>query len=128
ALAMGAAAAVPASAELQNVTVDGSLTIRYDWYNNTAVSNGGTGIIAGLGGAPGSGLRWPAGFLPARPIGGLASFAGVNNSIGSTFSWDDREPTLDFVEQRTTLGVTADFTNEVSTYFEFDYWTFWGAD
>lgn len=123
-----AATALPAAAELQTVTIDGSLQIRYNWYNAAVVSNGGTGVIAGAAGGAGFALRWPGGFLPARAIGGLASFGGVNNSIGSGFSWDDEDHNFDFVEQRTRLGFTADFTNEVSTYFEFDYYNVWGAD
>lgn len=122
------ATAVPAAAELQTVTIDGSLTIRMNWYDSLYPSPGGAGSIFGVGVPVGVGLRWPGGFLPARPIGSLAAFGGVNNSIGSTFAWDEDEPNLGFVEQRTRLGFTADFTNEVSTYFEFDYYNTWGTD
>jgi hypothetical protein len=71
ALSMGFAA----QAELQNVTVDGSIRIRGNWYN------------------------------------GDDSFADTS-----------------FVEQRTRLGVNADFTDEVSARIEFDAYHVWGAN
>jgi len=123
-----AAFALPAQAELQNVTIDGEIQIRGNWYDNTAVSPGGTGVVAGVGGAPlqGVGLRYPGQFLPGRPIGSLASGGFGLNSIVSRISGDDDGVNSSFVEQRTRLGVTADFTNDVSAYIEFDAYNLFG--
>jgi len=123
-----AAFALPAQAELQNVTIDGSIQIRGNWYNNTVVGPGGTGVAAGVGGAPfgGVGLRIPGQFLPGRPIGSLASGGFGLNAVSSIISGDSDEPNDSFVEQRTRLGVTADFTNDVSAYIEFDLYNLWG--
>lgn len=122
--------AVPAAAELQNVTVDGSIQIRGNYYSNLVpgVSNA-RGVVAGGGAASGITLRWPGAFLPARPIGALAAFPGGGvNSIASAVGFNEKDPSLDFYEQRTRLGVMADFTNDVSAYIEFDYYTNWGSD
>jgi hypothetical protein len=35
---------------------------------------------------------------------------------------------MSFVEQRTRLGVKSDFTDNVSTMIEFDYYNYWGED
>ena len=103
--------AAPATAELQTVTIDGSIQIRANWYSNTIAANQPTFE---------PGTRWPGGFLPGRPTG----FRG--GPITSALGFDKREPNLDFIEQRTRLGFTADFTNEVSAYIEFDSYNIWG--
>jgi hypothetical protein len=105
--------ATPAMAELQTVTIDGSLQIRANWYSNTIADRQPTFE---------PGTRWPGGFLPGRPTG----FRG--GPITSVLGFDNREPNLDFVEMRTRLGFTADFTNEVSAYIEFDSYNIWGDD
>lgn len=103
--------AAPAAAELQTVTIDGSIKIRAAWYNKVAAFTQPTFQ---------PGTRWPGGFLPGRATG----FAG--GPIVSAFAWDSREPNFDYVEMRTRLGFTADFTNEVSAYIEFDSYDIWG--
>jgi hypothetical protein len=44
---------------------------------------------------------------------------------GSYYRYDSL-PSQSFVEQRTRLGVKADFTNDVSAFVEFDSWNAWG--
>ena len=114
--------AIPASAELQNVTIDGSIQIRGNWYSGYPGVSGAAGVTAGAAFGSGAILRWPGAFLPARPIG------TPGNAIFSAFSYDEDEPSLDWYEQRTRLGFTADFTNDVSAYIEFDYYSIWGSD
>lgn len=114
------AMAMPASAELQNVQLGGSLQIRGNYYSNFTPN----------GNVPGAQLNnqiiWPNFFLPNRPIG---SGAFNGNGIVSRFSWDgDTSNGLYFVEQRTRLNVKADFTNEVSAFIELDSYDIWGED
>lgn len=108
-----------ASAELQNVTVSGEIRIRANYYTNTVASPGGTNLI------------WPAlpgvNWLSKRSIGTFGG-AGNGNGILSIFSWDDDGNDSGYVEQRTRLGVTADFTNEVSAFIELDSYDVWGED
>ncbi len=44
---------------------------------------------------------------------------------GSYYRYDSL-PSQAFVEQRTRLGVKADFTNDITTFVEFDSWDAWG--
>jgi hypothetical protein len=108
---------VTAVAELQNVQVGGQIAIRGNYYVNTFT-----------GPAPAE-IRWPAFWLPARPIGGPFA-AGGGNGLGavSFFRWDDDGNDSKFVEQRTKLNVKADFTNEVSAFIELDSYDVWGED
>ena len=112
------ATALPAAAELQNVTIGGEITIRGNYYRNLVTSPGGAE------------LRWPAlqGFntLWGRPIGTGAP--GNFPGIVSAFSWDSARNDLTYVEQRTRMNVNADFTNQVSAFIEFDYYNIWGDD
>lgn len=105
--------AVPAMAELQNVTVGGSIQIRANYYMSAF---GDTAEV-----------RWPnrAGvvFMPVRAIGGP-----FNPEAVSFFDWNDVGNDLDFVEQRTRLNVNADFTDEVSAFIELDSYDTWGTD
>ncbi len=122
--------ALPIGAELQNVQVGGELRIRY----NYIVNNYDTpGMMA---------VRWPAlppvNWLPGRPVGDAVSAmvsgwnpaAVRNNGLGilSPYSWDSRNHTADFFEQRTRLNVSADFTQGVSAFIEFDSYGNWGSD
>jgi hypothetical protein len=116
-----AVTAFSASAQsgLQNVTIDGSIRIRGNFYSATLTSPAGPEI------------RWPGFFLPARPIGAVLPFSfatGTGNTIFSAFSGNDKDHDLDFVEQRTRLGFTADFANEVSAYIELDNYDNWSGD
>lgn len=47
---------------------------------------------------------------------------------GNWFYMDDSAASSAFVEQRTLLNVKADFTDEVSTFIEFDNYNVWGED
>ena len=44
---------------------------------------------------------------------------------GSFYNYDSL-PNQSFVEQRTRLGVKADFTNDITAFVEFDSWNAWG--
>jgi hypothetical protein len=103
------AVAIPAFAELQNVTIDGSIRIRANFYSGLFVTPTGTEV------------RWPGFLLPDRPIN---FFTG--NSVLSSFAWNDEENSFDSIEQRTRVGVKADFTDEVGLYVEFDSYDVWG--
>ena len=114
------AIAVPATAELQNVQVGGSIQIRGSYYSNLTPDGNVPGALANTQ------IIWPNFFLPNRPIG-----SGAFNGAGivSAFSWDDEDSnSVSFVEQRTRLNVKADFTNEVSAFIELDSWDIWGQD
>jgi hypothetical protein len=106
------AAALPAAADLQNVTIDGSIQIRGNYYDSTVT------------GPAGPEIRTPGFFLPARAIGDPIG----GQTIFSALSFDDSEAALDFIEQRTTLGFTADFSNDVTAYIELDSYDTWGQD
>lgn len=101
--------ATSAFAELQNVTVGGSIRIRANFYTGMAATP--TGVET----------RWPGFLLPDRPIN---FFTG--NSILSPFAFNSDENKLDFVEQLTRVSVKADFTDEVSAFIEFDSYDTWG--
>ena len=47
---------------------------------------------------------------------------------GNWFDFDDTIGEVSFVEQRTTIDVTADFTDEVSAFIELDSYDIWGED
>ena len=102
--------AVTAYAELQNVDIGGEVRIRARYWSNV--------YETGING-PGE-IRIPSFFVPKRPIGPF----GVN----SRYDWDDRDNNLDFVEQRTRLNVSADFTNEVKAFIELESFDIWGED
>ena len=96
------AGAVPAPAELQNVTIGGSVRIRGNWYNSAATGDSltarnpffqgpGTPSFRGVGGNPLAGARWAA--QPGR----LAVWGWPD--------WDSRGPNAAFVDQRTTCAV-----------------------
>ena len=104
-----------AYAELQNVQVYGRIDIRARYYkssfNNASV----------LGGGPALETRIPAMFLPGRATGQAAGVAGV-------FDYDDARSDWTFTELVTTLGVKADFTNNVNGVIEFYDFAWWGED
>lgn len=110
-VAVLAATALPASAELQNVQVGGQITILGEYYRNVET--------------PGDGLRWPASVLLGRPIG---TGVGVGNGIVSAFGWDDDGHGLSLVTQWMRLHVNADFTDDVSGFIELDSVDVWGED
>jgi hypothetical protein len=96
--------ATPAFADLQNTTVDGSLRLRGNWYSSEAVAQPRNG-----------GRPFPPVIGPSAPFGiGNYQFEEDGNSNG-------------FVEMRSTLGILADFTNDVSLYTEFDSYEIWGT-
>jgi hypothetical protein len=123
-IAVLAATAVPAFAELQNVLVGGSIKIRSSFISNEAVGDSATArnplfqgphtnSFKGVpGGNPLAGLRWAA--QPGRP------------AISSPFALIDTNHSNWFTEQRTRLNVRADFTEQVSAFIEFDAYTIWG--
>ena len=78
------AIAVPATAELQNVQVGGSIQIRGSYYSNLTPDGNAPGALANTQ------IIWPNFFLPNRPIG-----SGAFNGAGivSAFSWEDRKST-----------------------------------
>ena len=66
-------------------------------------------------------------------LAGTAAWAELQNvevtgnlRIRGSFYNYDSLPNQSFVEQRTRLGVKADFTNDISTFVEFDSWNAWG--
>ena len=80
-----------AAAELQNVSIGGSIRIRGNYFNMDY----------------------------ARVRGGFFYDGGFNVVTFGKHA---------FIEQRTRLNVKADFTQDVSAFFEFDYYNWWGDD
>jgi Alginate export len=104
---------VPAATELQSIRIGGEVRILGEYYVNAFPSPTGAEI------------RWPALFLPRRAIG-TGPFNG--GGIESWFRWDDHGDDLGVVTQWTRLHVQADFTNEVTAFFELDSVDEWGED
>ncbi len=96
----------PAGAELQNVEVSGQIRIRGNYFTGPATSDNPNLVNAGL--------RHPS--SPGR------------TPISSIFSWSDKGTSYSGVEQRTKLGVKADFTDNVSAFVELDSFDIWGED
>ncbi|HIJ65197.1 MAG TPA: alginate export family protein [Candidatus Hydrogenedentes bacterium] len=123
--------AIPAYAELQNVDIGGSIRIRGNWYDPEAsvdsarARNPLVDPLWTLSGAGTPNVRWTALQLAARPIGALAAPAGA---LLSGWSWDDNGHSTAFVEERTRLKFTADFTDEVTAVIELDSYDIWGED
>ena len=102
-------AAVSAVAELQNVEVSGQIRIRGNYITNWSANP--------------PALRYSPLFTAGRPIGG--PFAPA---ILSPYKWDRQGPDYSAIEQRTRLGIKGDFTNDVSTFIEFDSYNNWGTN
>ncbi|HPC15369.1 MAG TPA: alginate export family protein [Candidatus Hydrogenedentes bacterium] len=105
-----------AQADLQNVQVGGEIRLRANFVSSTLA---GPGPIE---------VRYTPAELAGRPIGG--PFAYPNNGLGavSYLSWNRRSNNTNFVEQRTRLHVSADFTDNVNAFVEFDSYDVWGED
>ena len=101
---------IPSLAELQNVDVGGQLHIRGRYWTNTYV---------GAAGGPRE-VRIPEFLVPRRPLGPFG--------LESRFDWDSKETDIQLIEQKTKLGVLADFTNDVSAYVELESFDIWGED
>jgi hypothetical protein len=115
--AWGALAPCNATAELQTVLVGGELRIRGQaWSNNFGNKTGSV--------FTGNNLRYGANAVTGRPIGD--PFGGQN--ILSFFDWDSRGDDYQLVEQRTRLNVRADFTEQISTFVEFEAYHAWGEN
>lgn len=105
-LALGLA--TQSSAELKNLEVGGQIIVFGEYYTNVAPKD--------------DGLRYPAALLRGRPIG-----TGLGEGIFSGFAFDRDGLDSTGVSQWTRLSVEADFTDEVSTYIEFDHVDVWGS-
>lgn len=134
--------AMPALAELQNITWDGELRIRGNWYTGHSIGDNPRARnplfdppwTRATGNA---GLRFPAPSIATRAIGNrgvagaLPSFTSPapGGGILSPFPWDDNfSHSHTYVESRARLGMNADFTDEVSLRIEFDSYDIWGED
>ena len=102
-------AAISATAELQNVELSGRINIRGNFISNWSV-------------VPPA-VRYSPAYTLGRPVGGPYAPAVV-----SPYKWDKEGPDYSAIEQRTRLGVKADFTNDVSTFIEFDSYQNWGEN
>jgi hypothetical protein len=97
-----------AHAELQNVEVGGSIEIYGSWYTNFYESEAVS--------------RIPNSWLTGRPIGPF----GTDTTI-RTYNRKGADG-LAFIEQRTTLSIKADFSQNVSAFMEVDSIDNWGED
>ncbi|HPO16928.1 MAG TPA: alginate export family protein, partial [Candidatus Hydrogenedentes bacterium] len=97
-----------AQAELQNVEVGGEIRTRGRWYINTF--------------NPGNQrqVRMPNNALWGRPIGG--------NGVSSGFKWNEKGADWSRLESSVLLNVKADFTQNVSAFFELYDFFIWGED
>lgn len=109
--------AAPCFAELQNVRIGGEVRIRGNYWSDSF----NTGFAPLLVGPR---LRIPANMFVGRPIGD--AFGG--QSAMSFWGWDSRDADYRVVEQRTTLNVSADFTEMVSAFIELESFDAWGED
>ena len=105
-LVVGMLLASSAYADLQNVQVGGELRIRGRYWNSAWT---GTPVAA-----------MPVASFGKRPIGPFG-----NNSV---YDWSNRGSDMKFVEQRTLLNVSADFTDHVAAFIEFEDYERWGQD
>jgi hypothetical protein len=103
----------PAIAELQNVEVGGEIKIRGRYFNNVQVRPGVLPFFP---------FAIRASHLNGRPIGQ----PGGNIFWGP--SWDNDSNSVEFMEQRVRLNVSADFTDEVSAFIELDDYYVWGTN
>jgi hypothetical protein len=97
-----------ASAELQNVTLGGSIEVFGAYYSDIYESN------------PDLAVRIPDFLMPKRPIGPFGT--------ESWYSADGESNSQSFVEQRTRLHVNADMTDHVRAFIELDDIAVWGED
>ncbi len=105
-LACGLLAGV-ASAELQNVQVGGKLEIYGAWYSNYYETSGAA-------------VRIPDAWLPGRAIGPDGTISAIRAGEGGN--------SVGYYEQRTRLHVSADFSDNVKAFIEFDYIDTWGEN
>lgn len=115
-LVIGVLLAGTVYADLQNVSVGGQLEIRGRWYHNAFET--GTGLRP----SPTAQVRIPAALVPLRPIG------QAGNNVLSLFRYSDWGNDWHFVEQTTSLNVTADLTDNVNAFIEFYDFEVWGED
>lgn len=118
------AATLPAYAELQTVTVGGEIRIRANYYDSLVTTPAGDWVNRTLSRPGGAEVRIPGVILPRRPIGDPVG----GQTILSSFAFDSDENALDFIEQRTRLNVTADFSNDVTAFIELDSYDIYGED
>jgi len=105
----------PAFSELQQIEVGGAIEIYGNFFNNFYENGDDT--------------RAPASSLVGRPIGDSAlDDNGALLSIIRAFDGGDGASGYAWVEQRTSLHVKAQFTDNVSTVIEFDSIANWGDD
>lgn len=99
-----------AMAELQSVELGGEVRIRGRfWNDNYSNAVGGPATP-----------RYTRSNFAARPLGPFG--------LRSRFDFDDRGSDLVYVEHRTRLNVKANFTDDVSTFVEFESFDIWGSD
>ena len=98
-------------AELQNVEIGGEIRIRGRYWHQVATAAREGRLLGGIG--------------RSRAVGDRG---GTLGSLTSLVDFDDRGGDTKFVEQRTSLFVKADFTNNVGAYIEFDDYERWGQD
>lgn len=109
--------ALSSAAELQNVRVGGQIRIRGSYWHQNFESRFAPALV-------GPALRIPAVMLNGRPIGD--AFGGQN--VMGFWDWDSRGSDYSLVEQRTTLNVAADFTDQVTAFIELESFDVWGED
>ncbi len=115
------ALALPAMAELQNVTVGGTVRVKGNYISNVFTNGAAPGQVTPE-------VRWPGGILGGRVIGNVFVPPFAPNDVVSIFDWSSRGSDLKFVEHRTRLNAKADFTDEVSAFIELDSYDWWGED
>jgi len=104
-------------AELQNVIIGGQVRVRGSYWRQSFDNRISPFLV-------GPALRIPSSMLVARPIGDL--FGGQN--VMSYWDWDERDSDYRLIEQRTTLNVTANFSEQVSAFIELESFDLWGED
>jgi len=112
-----------AYADLQNVTVGMQIEIRGRWYHNAFES----GITKP---GPQPHLRIPGEWIPGRVVGQETARLGLTDPYGvySMFRYQHEGNDWAWVEQATSLKISADFTDNVNAVVEFYSFDNWGED
>ncbi|MBI1318312.1 MAG: hypothetical protein GC168_05075 [Candidatus Hydrogenedens sp.] len=106
-----------AHAELTQVSVGGQIRIRMEQWHNTFYPGPRPAVISPV-------VRIPASVVTGRPTGDLR----LGENIVSYFKWGHESADPAFIQQRSSVYVHADFTDDVAAHIQLENWSVWGED